>query len=185
MIIRSSRELVNKTATVQCDVSILHVDMSNVQLTPIDRTDDKVRSTDELVFDSTQSGSTFQATSDQQEYTVPGHPDEPEHQYSVIGTELTRQSSTRKEAQNYLYGKFQPTETAHHPAIAQQHSSQSVESVESIAKTKTCGCTTGQFCMYFFICIILLLSIAGITIAVLAWQGVGTDDCSCNGEYVL
>lgn len=185
MIVISSREHLIEPATVQCDVSILYVDMSNVQLTAINRTDDKVRSTDELVFESSQSGNTFHSTGDQQEYTVPGQPDEQEHQYSVIGTELSRQGSTRKEAQNYLYGKFQPTETARHPTVTQQHSSQSVESVESIAKTKTCGCTTGQFCMYFFICIILLLSIAGITIAVLAWQGVGTDDCSCNGEYTI
>lgn len=158
--------------------------MSNVQLTSINRTDEKVRSTDELVFDSSQSGSTFKPNSDQQEYTVPGHPDEAEHQYSVIGTELTRQGSKKKEAQNYLYGKFQSNETARHPTIAPQRS-QSVESVQSIAKTKTCGCSTGQFCMYFFICIITLLGIAGITIAILAWQGVGTDDCSCNGEYML
>lgn len=165
---------------MQGDVSILHVDMSNVQLTAVHRTDEKTRSTDELVFESSQGGNTSQGTNDQQEYTVPGQPDE-EHQYSVIGSELNRQSTSRKEAQNYLYGKFQPTDTAHHPTISQQNS-QSVESVESIAKTRTCGCTTGQFCMYFFICILMLLSIAGITIAVLAWQGVGTDDCSCNGE---
>ena len=156
--------------------------MSNVQLTAVHRTDEKARSTDELVFESNQ-GNASQSTSDQQEYTVPGQPDE-EHQYSVIGSELTRNTSSRKEAQNYLYGKFQPTEAARHPTISQQPSSQSVESVESIAKTRTCGCSTGQFCMYFFICILMLLGIAGIIIAVLAWQGVGTDDdCSCtNGE---
>lgn len=165
------------------DVSILHVDMSNVQLTAVNRTDDKVRSTDELVFDSAHGGNTIQGATDQQEYTIPGQLDE-EHQYSVIGSELARKSSSKKEAQNYLYGKFQPKETAH-PTISQHYSSQSVESVESITKTTTCGCTTGQFCMYFFICIIMLLSIAGITIAVLAWQGVGTDECSCNGEYTI
>lgn len=166
-----------------CDVSILHVDMSNVQLTGVHRMDDKVRSTDELVFDSSQGVSTFKAGGDQQDYTIPGKPDE-EHQYSVIGSELTRKGSGKKEAQNYLYGKFQPGDTARHPTITQQHSSQSVETVESIAKTLTCGCTTGQFCMYFFICVIMLLSIAGITIAVLAWQGVGVDnECSCDGEY--
>jgi len=157
--------------------------MSNVQLTGVHRTENKVRSTDELVFDSSQGGSTFNATGDHQDYTVPGQRDE-EHQYSVIGSELARQNSSRKEAQNYLYGQFQSADTARHPNISQQHSSQSVESVESIAKTKTCGCTTDQFCMYFFISIILLVSIAGIIIAVLAWQGVGVDDeCSCtNGE---
>ena len=154
--------------------------MSNVQLTAINRTDNKVRSTDELVFESSQSGSTFQGTSDQQEYTVPGQTDNEEHHYS----ELTHGQSKR-EAQNYLYGKIQTTETVRHPTIAQRDLSQSMESVESIAKTRTCGCTTGQFCMYFFISIILLLSIAGIVIAVLAWQGVGTDDCSCNSEYVV
>ena len=156
--------------------------MSNVQLTAVHRTDEKNRSTDELVFESSQGGNTSQATSDQ-EYTVPGQPDE-EHQYSIIGSGINRQGSSRKEAQNYLYGKIQPNETSRHPTIAQQHSSQSVETVESIAKTRTCGCTTGQFCMYFFICILMLLGIAGITIAVLAWQGVGTDDCSCNGKYM-
>jgi len=154
--------------------------MSNVQLTVINRTDDKVRYTDELVFESSQSGSTIQGTSNQQEYTVPGQLDKEEHHYS----ELTHGSS-KKEAQNYLYGEFQTTGGTHHPTIAERHLSQSVESVESIAKTRTCGCTTGQFCMYFFVSIILLLSIAGIAIAVLAWQGVGTDDCSCNGEHAI
>ena len=158
--------------------------MSNVQLTAVHRTDEKNRSTDELVFESSQGGNTSQAASDQQEYTVPGQLDE-EHQYSIIESGVARQGSSRKEAQNYLYGKIQPNETPRHPTIAQQHSSQSVETVESIAKTRTCGCTTGQFCMYFFICILMLLGIAGITIAVLAWQGVGTDDCSCNGKYMV
>lgn len=159
--------------------------MSNVQLTGVHRTEDKVRSADELVFDSSQGGNTLQTIGDHQDYTVPGQRDE-EHQYSIIGSELARNNSSRKEAKNYLYGQFQSAETARHPTIAQHHSSQSVESVESIAKTKTCGCTTGQFCMYFFITIILLLSIAGIVIAVLAWQGVGIDDecsCSSNGEH--
>lgn len=170
---------------MQTDViDTTHASMSNVQLTGVHRTEEKSRSTDELVFDSSQGGNAFQPADDQQEYTVPGPRDE-EHQYSVIGSELTRQSTKRKEAQNYLYGQFQSGDTARHPTIAQRQSSQSVESFqESIAKTRTCGCNTGQFCMYFFICIIFLLSVAGIMIAVLAWQGVGTDECSCvTGEY--
>ena len=158
--------------------------MSNVQLTGVHR-NDNYRGGKELVFEQkgiTADSQTY-GTADQQEYTVPGPRDQEEHQYSVIGTEMTRQNSSRKEAQNYLYQEFKATDTARHPSVAPQTSSRSVESVlsvESISKTTTCACTLGQFCMYMFILFVLLLSVAALAIGVLAL--LGSDDCSCDGK---
>jgi len=158
--------------------------MSNVQLTGVHR-NDYSRGGKELVFEqkgNTADSQTY-ATKDQ-EYTVPGPRDQEEHQYSVIGTEMTRQNS-RKEAQNYLYQEFKATETARHPSVAPQTSTRSVESVlsvESISKTTTCACTLGQFCMYIFIVFVLLLSVAAVAIGILAL--LSSDDCSCDGMRV-
>jgi len=159
--------------------------MSNVKLTGVHRNDNYRGGKKELVFE--QKGNTADSqtygTADQQEYTVPGPRDQEEHQYSVIGTEMTRQNS-RKEAQNYLYQEFKATDTVRHPSVAPQTSSRSVESVlsvESISKTTTCACTLGQFCMYIFIIFVLLLSVAALAIGVLALLG---DDCSCDGKFV-
>ena len=163
--------------------------MSSVQLTAVHR-NDNFQGGKELVFEqnSNTADSRTYGTADQQEYTAPGPRDNEEHQYSVIGTEITRQNSSRKEAQNYLYQEFKATETARHPSVIPQTSNRSVESVltvESISKTTTCACTLGQFCMYMFIIFVLLLSVVALAIGVLAFLGVGSDDCSCDGNLLI